>query len=293
MTITEPDAQAVARATAGDLAALDALLSAIQPGVFNLALRMLGNRDDAADAAQEILLKVTTHLSSFRAEAAFSTWVYSIARRHLLDAATKSAEAPVLSLEAIAEKLGAGLDIHAAQLRAQGERALTPEDKLQARQTALSCTQGMLMTLPRSERLAWILDVSFNLPGEQAAAVLEIEPAAYRQRLGRAREKLDAFVQGTCGLANPQAACRCEKQAPAIELQRSRATAGAPLPPKLVAVHRQEMQQAAAQFDALVRLSDAAALLRAHPEYRAPDSMRGAIRAVLRAEGWLAPGAPS
>lgn len=68
------------RARNGDLRALDAVLHAIQPGVYNLAVRMLGNREDARDATQEILLKVTTHLGSFRGEAAFSTWVYRVAK---------------------------------------------------------------------------------------------------------------------------------------------------------------------------------------------------------------------
>jgi RNA polymerase sigma factor (sigma-70 family) len=284
MKIAEPAAATIAAATRGELVALDTLLSSIQPGVFNLAVRLLGNRDDAADATQEILLKVTTHLSQFRAEAAFSTWVWSVARRHLLDAATKSAEAPTLSLEAIAERLGKGLDIHDALVKADGDVVLTPEDKLQARQTALSCTQGMLMTLPRGERLAWVLDVCFHLSGEQGAEVLELSPEAYRQRLARARKKLDDFARSTCGLANPQARCRCEKQGPALALQRA---SGAVPPPKLIAVHAEERQQAAARFDALVRLGDAAALLRAHPEYRAPEAMLGAIRAVLRAEGML------
>ena len=54
MNIAEPDTELISRATHGDLAALDILLAAIQPGVYDLAVRMLGNRDDAADAAQEL-----------------------------------------------------------------------------------------------------------------------------------------------------------------------------------------------------------------------------------------------
>ena len=73
-------AEVVEAATHGDLAALDTLLSTVQTDVFNLAIRMLGDREDARDACQEILLKLTTHLGSFRGGAAFTTWVYQIAR---------------------------------------------------------------------------------------------------------------------------------------------------------------------------------------------------------------------
>jgi RNA polymerase sigma factor (sigma-70 family) len=109
MKIADPGPAVIQRATQGDLAALDATLLAIQPGVFNLAVRMLGNREDAADATQEILLKVVTHLGSFRQQAAFTTWVFQIARNHLLTASTRSRESPEVSLEALGERLEQGL----------------------------------------------------------------------------------------------------------------------------------------------------------------------------------------
>ncbi|HYX37657.1 MAG TPA: sigma factor [Oligoflexus sp.] len=71
MKIRDPGPEIVQGAKEGELAAIDSLLKTIQSGVFNLAIRMLGNRADAADASQEILLKVITRLASFRGEADF------------------------------------------------------------------------------------------------------------------------------------------------------------------------------------------------------------------------------
>lgn len=68
MKITNRGPEILRAAIAGDLAALDELLLAIQPGVCNLAVRLLGHRDDAADSTQEILLEVVTHLGGFRGE---------------------------------------------------------------------------------------------------------------------------------------------------------------------------------------------------------------------------------
>ena len=283
MKINDPGPAVLKAATQGDLAALDAVLLAIQPGVFNLAVRMLGNREDAADATQEILLKVVTHLGGFRHEAAFTTWVFQVARNHLLTAATRSKESPEVSLEGMAQRLQSGLDFAAAVQQADGQSVLTPEDKLAARQVALSCTQSMLMALGREQRLVYLLDIVFHLPSTQAALVLDLTPEAYRQRLSRARAQLDAFTGNTCGLASDKAACRCEKQLPALQhLQRS----GAPQSALLAAVQRSERAEAGRQFDALVRMGDAASVMRAHPEYQAPESLRGAIRAVLAAEGY-------
>ena len=285
MKFTPPLPDQITRATQGDLAALDAVIVAIQPGIFNLAVRMLGNRDDAADATQEILLKAVTHLGTFRGDAAFTTWVFQIARNHLLTASTRSKESPEVSLEGMAQRLQEGLDYGETLEDPLGHaRVLTPEEKVSARQVALGCTQSMLMALDREQRLAYILDTIFGLPSKEAAQVLDITPDAFRQRLTRARAKLDAFTSKTCGLANPQAACHCERQLPALAHVRA---SGQPQAPNIVAIHRTEMAQAAQQLDALVRLGDAAALMRAHPDYQAPAAQRQAIAAVLHAEGYL------
>ena len=71
------------KATSGDEKSLETIIASVQDLVFNLSLRMLGVFPDAEDATQEILLKVITHLSSFKKESSFSTWVFSIASNHL------------------------------------------------------------------------------------------------------------------------------------------------------------------------------------------------------------------
>jgi RNA polymerase sigma factor (sigma-70 family) len=289
MKITAPSPETLAAAQGGDLAALDRLLAALQPGVFNLALRVLGHRDDAADATQEILLKIVTHLGGFRGEAAFTTWVWRVAHNHLVTARTSAAEAPVLSLDALAEKLRAGLALSERMTHAQGgPRALTPQDKLEARQVALSCTQNMLMALDREDRLVYVLDTVFDLPSAVAAEVVGVTPAAYRKRLSRSRARLAAFTGSQCGLVSEKAACRCERQLPAWRQLR-------PPEPRHAGAEastRQELALAEQAFDAFVRVSDAAALFRSRPAAAAPTAMLAAIRAVLTQEGFLQRGLP-
>jgi Sigma-70, region 4 len=142
----------------------------------------------------------------------------------------------------------------------------------------------MLMALDREQRLVYVLDVVFGLASPQAAQVLAITPEAYRQRLARARAKLDGFAANTCGQVNRAAACQCERQVPA--LAHVRATSAAPAT-TLIAIHRRERDEAERQFDALVRMGDTAAVFRAHPAYEAPEAIVQAIRVVLRAEGYL------
>jgi len=258
----------------GNLAALDQIIVGLQPCLFNLAVRMLGHREDARDACQEILLKVVTHLSGFRGEAAFSTWVYQIARNHLMRAATRAREAPALSFEALRERLAQGLALDAVDKAIP----LTPEDKAAAREIAIGCTQGMTMILDREHRLAWLLDVVFGLTSDEAAAVLGITAAAHRQRLSRARQALGRFMEDQCGLVSDRAACRCERQ---VRPSRRAGTA-----PSLPLLDHQERAHVTRRFDSLVRMGDAATVFRAHPDYTAPEAMLSAIRNVLRSEGF-------
>jgi RNA polymerase sigma factor (sigma-70 family) len=275
MKIAPVEANTIQAATEGDLHALHALLAAIEPGIYNLAVRMLGNREDAQDASQEILLKVTTHLGSFRGEAAFSTWVYQVAKFHLRSAITRSKESPEVSLDALQGTLQKGLD------RVQDtwqERALQPDEKAAAREMAISCTQGMLMRLDREHRLAYLLDTVFDLSSSEAAQVLEISAEAYRKRVSRAKQALETVGQTVCGVVNPQAACRCEKQTQALAQLQVRSV---PVRRTALMLHAHERAQAERTFEGIERMSDMAAVMRAHPQWQAPQEMRETIRAVL------------
>jgi RNA polymerase sigma factor (sigma-70 family) len=274
------EAALIQRAQGGELMALEAVLRRIQGPVYNLAVRMLGRRDDAQDATQEILLKVTTHLGGWRGESAFGTWVYSIAGNHLINAHSRSPHRHEISFDELGEQLDRGLAY--AERIGFDEHALTPEDKLEARRTALSCTQAMLTCLDAPGRLAYVLDEIFGLESPAAAEVQGITPAAHRQRLARARQAVHGFMAGRCGLVNPDAPCRCARQTPA---KRAAAARGRALPG--LAFGPEELDAASQALQELTALGDAAAVLRGAPEYRARDAMLQGIRLVVAQSGML------
>lgn len=74
----------VLKANAGDKKALESVIKEIQDLVYNLSLKMLLFHDDAKDASQEILIKIVTHLSTFKHESRFTTWVYRVATNYLI-----------------------------------------------------------------------------------------------------------------------------------------------------------------------------------------------------------------
>lgn len=68
-----------------DPGSFEGIVHAYEGRVYNLACQMLGDREEARDAAQEIFLRVHQNLQSFRSEAKFSTWLYRLAMNHLLN----------------------------------------------------------------------------------------------------------------------------------------------------------------------------------------------------------------
>lgn len=269
-----PDVHVVERARGGELAALHELLRALQGPVYNLALRMLGQREKAQDATQEILLKVTTHLATWRGESAFGTWVYSIAGNHLLNSRQREPGRNEVSFEALAERLDRG-EAHALAI-GHDERTLSPEDKLEARRTALSCTQAMLMCLDPPARLAYVLDVIFGLDSPEAGVIQSIAPAAHRKRLSRARDAVHGFMKRRCGLVSSEAPCRCARQVPAKRLAIERGEL-----PSALAISNEELDAAEAGLRELVAMGDAAAAMRGAPAYHTPDALLEGIRRVI------------
>jgi RNA polymerase sigma factor (sigma-70 family) len=252
----------------GDRAAAQQVLRSIQDGVYRLALRMLGHPQDAEDAAQEILLVVLTHLGSFRGESAFSTWVFRIAARRLTLAKRGRRESD--SLEALEGRLVA-MDSDPAGPQ-------DPESAVFAREVRLRCTQAMLLGLDRPSRIAYLLADVFDLSGEEAAAVLEIDPATFRKRLARARQRLYDFMRRRCGIFDPENPCRCERVAAGAVarglLRRDQL---------LFATHPREppgpaLDRAAREVTALMRVAE---VVEEHPRYAAPESMLARIRDLL------------
>jgi RNA polymerase sigma factor (sigma-70 family) len=264
------EAGLVARAVDGDKAALEEVIRLLQDPLYRLALRMVWRPADAEDATQEILIRVVTRLASWRGEAKLLTWAYRIGVNYLLNLRRKSPrEEQQSSLEEFGRTLADGL----ADTDYRG-----PEAEMLAQEVRLSCTQAMLQCLERGERIAFVLSDVFELSSADAAWILEITPAAHRKRLERARHRIGAFMNSTCGVVNPEAFCRCARRVPKA-IATGRVDPGSPaFTAHPVAPSGRSVADAAAQ---LHRLHDAAAVMRAHPDYAAPQSKVDAIAALL------------
>ena len=194
------------RARSGDRDSLERLVGQIQGPVYNLALRMLWHPEDARDATQDILIRVITHLGSFRGDSRVQTWVHRVAVNYLISARQSCVEAQSYTFDRFASELDDGL----AEFGDEGE---WPADKaLLLEEVKVGCMHGLLTCLDRPHRLAYVLGEILEMDGVEAASILDISPAAFRKRLSRAREAVIEFTRAHCGLVDPANACRCGRR---------------------------------------------------------------------------------
>lgn len=254
------DATLVAAAQEGSRAALEKLVREMQRPVFNLAIRMLGHAADAEDATQEILIIVITHLGDVRDTGAAGAWAFRIACRHLVHVRRRGRlEARRFTFRSFASDLEDGLD------DLPDEAVQDLETQAMVEEIKIGCTLALLTCLSRRLRAAYVLGEVFDLSDAEAASALEIDAAAFRQRLRRARSLVSGFVESRCGIVTTSAKCRCERRvAQALRLGRVEkgkrhlpATEG-PAP---------SISDVRAEVERLERDRAAAALMRSNPSF--------------------------
>jgi RNA polymerase sigma factor (sigma-70 family) len=260
---TSPDI--IRRCLAGDADALETLIMNIQRRIYNLAVRFLYEPSDAEDATQEILLKVVTHLATFRGESAFETWVHRIAVNHLLN--IKRSRQERLTFEEGA--------YHLERVAAQPESD-APDRHLLAHEVKISCTTSMLMCLSRPQRMAYILGEILALNSTEAAYVLDITPETFRKRLSLARTQIRAFMGAHCGIFNPDNLCRCSKK---IDYDIG---LGIMTPERLRFADKGDAQdQVERTLHAVETLRDDVEIFRSHPDYPPPERLLVGLKTLI------------
>ena len=152
------------------------LVSPLEKKVYFTCLRMMGNREDAEDCAQEALLKAYGAFSTFRGEARFSTWLYTLVMRTCLDALRRRKDD--VSLDALREE-----GYEPAGEAAEAYLKLEQEERRAALIAALN-------TLPADFRAVMVLLDLQGLTCREVARVLDVPEGTVKSRASRARRAL-------------------------------------------------------------------------------------------------------
>lgn len=259
----------VQSAVAGSQQALETLLCSVQDMVFNLALRMLGSVPDAEDATQEILIKVMTHLSSFRQESSLKTWVFRIAVNDLRSYKKGMFAHVPFSFEMYGADIVSGKEKDVPDLTGGVDTAILEEE------LKYSCTNVMLQCLDAQSRCIYILGTMFRLHSGVAAEILGITPEAYRQKLSRSRKKMADFLEEYCGLSGT-GRCSCRRRVNyAIATQRI-----APQAMQYRMAHGAYAEMADC-VNAMEELDQLSQIFAALPAYKSPEGVTKWMRNLI------------
>jgi len=171
------DALLVKQTLGGDQQAFGELVQHYERDVFNLAYRMLNNRGEAEDAAQEAFLRAYTNLDRYDRERSFKTWLLSITSNHCIDRLRRR-RLTWLSLDE-------PLPPHPALTSA----IPGPEDAMLTNERN-AVVQAMLEELSPDYRLAVVLRYWYDLSYAEIAEMLDTTESAIKSRLFRARQAL-------------------------------------------------------------------------------------------------------
>ena len=173
--------QAVQLLQRGDESALEQALALLQNTVFSFSLRVCGQREDAEDTMQEVLLKSVPHLPKFDSPKALVVWLYKVAKNRCLMSRRRSKFAPKqdLSLEELMpdrkelEQMGSDGSINPEAFAIRSEEAGRLRDAIQR--------------LPPQYRIVLVLRDMEGLPDEEVTEITGLRSGTVRVRLHRAR----------------------------------------------------------------------------------------------------------
>lgn len=185
----ESEHELLDRVRRGDRSAMGALLQLHQTRLYNTCLRMVSNRDDAAELTQEVMLKIVQHIDEYRGGAELSTWMIRIAMNQSISHLRKRKVRRAVSLDGDARN-GAfpAPDDQATALRARlaDSRELSPDSRVEREETLERLRQAIAQ-LDDEYRAVLVLRDIDELDYGQIAEALGLPLGTVKSRLFRAR----------------------------------------------------------------------------------------------------------
>ena len=169
----------------GNVNDFEKLVTAYEKNVYNIALRMVGDPDDAADMTQETFIKAYRALSGFRGDSKFSSWLYRIASNVCLDFLRSRSRHPQVSLSTVDEDDRATFELP--------DMRQNPEEQLM-KKLGMEAVRRGLEQLPEQQRQILVLRELGGLSYAELAQTLGLEEGTVKSRIFRARKRLCALL---------------------------------------------------------------------------------------------------
>lgn len=176
------DTYYIKRIQAGDTASFACLLDKYSRQVFTLIVKVVGNREDAEELAQDVFVKVYRHLSSFKGESSFSTWIYRIAYNTAISETRKKKKEFLAIEESVIDNVSEE-EVADALGRSDTSGQI---DKLDA----------ALAQLPPDERAIILLFYMKEKTVDEIADITGLSASNIKVKLHRIRKKLFVILKG-------------------------------------------------------------------------------------------------
>ena len=187
------DRELMMRVKAGDQSAFKTIVETHQRRVINVAYRLLRNREDAEDVAQETFLRVYLSAKSYKPKAELSTYLYTIATNLALNRLRKKKRLRWFSLDQLEEDEETGFG-----QEAPADPADRPDESLERAEREVVVRRA-LDALPPAQKTAVVLSRYEGLSYKQIAEVMGLSVSAVESKLHRAkqtlRKKLSAYFE--------------------------------------------------------------------------------------------------
>ena len=187
MEATEKDL--VKKSQQGDIEAFEQLIMGYQKKVFNIALGMMGNHDDASDVSQEVFIKVFKSIGSFRQQSSFSTWIYRITVNTCLDELRKRKNSKkTFSLNQV-------IYLEKSEVKRQIEDdGLTPESAAEKNELKKTVREAIFQLSNEYKEVIILRDIN-GFSYDDIAKIINCPEGTVKSRINRARGMLKEILK--------------------------------------------------------------------------------------------------
>jgi RNA polymerase sigma-70 factor (ECF subfamily) len=191
LELEKEDARLMHAFKKGDAKAFERLLGKHKKPVYNFCLRMLQERSAAEDAMQEVFLRVVRSAKDWQQNAKFTTWLYTIARNHCIDALRKAGHRKTASLDqTLQEGEGEGSTLSD---RLSDEESVTPDRGAESARLRRKLTEA-IASLSDEQREVFVMREYSGMPFKDIAAVVGVPENTVKSRMRYALEHLKSHL---------------------------------------------------------------------------------------------------
>lgn len=176
------------KAKSGDIAAFEELIEGYQRKIFNIALRIVGNYDDANDLSQEVLIRIFKSIGSFKEQSSFSTWIYRITTNVCLDDIRKRKNRRVVSLDE-------EIKVEDGEMQRQIVSNDPLPEETAEKEELRELVNGAISSLSEEHRLVIVMRDLQGFSYEEIARILKCPEGTVKSRINRARLALKNVLQ--------------------------------------------------------------------------------------------------